>query len=631
MKVSSRSLAGMCLAALVACADEGILADDPEVPALEEQPSEALCAADAMASPITRAAAAALQRPRSSSRRAGLAAVLPPFPVRIHAVRVTDDNGGRATAITRDEVRRWVDFANQVHADANIRFLFDAGSSSADFVTVANTAINNTSQNPGADPGWPKALRDANDLAARHPDKLLVLFRHGPGAIPTGGGFSWSDINFVMMPGFQTNTCGSHNLGLLAHELGHYLGLPHTFGHIFGGARADALAAAQDIFADSNFDPNVFNGDGIADTFRDPFLEVDGCDQSATSVMLRRGPPDFLQLFFELPRENIMSYYTAPSKRLTPQQSTIESDIIKAGAHFSRGARFQLIADHTGKCLDIGGAALGNGAAAVQWDCLGMNQTNQHWRLVPMGGDLVQIVAHHTSKCLDVGGASVANGAAVGQWDCLGAAQTNQLWRLVRRSGNIVSVQPAHTGKCLDVSAASTANGAAVVQWDCLGAGQTNQHWRLRPIEPEIQIIANHTAKCVDVAGAGTGNGADVVQYQCHGADAGQQLWRFVEIGQGRYNVVAKHSNRCLEVGGAAVGNGADVIQWDCLGAAQTNQVWRLVHARGDLFQLVADHSGRCLDVAGGLLGNDANIGQWDCLGTQQFNQLWRLSTRPRR
>jgi hypothetical protein len=628
MKESTRYVAGMCLAALVACADEGSLGDDPEVADTEES-SEEFCAAEAAASPMTRAAAA-LERPPSSGPTS-LAAVLPAFQVRIHAVRLTDDNGGRATAITRDEVRQWVDFANQVHSAANIRFLFDAGANSADFVTVANTAINSTSQDPVSDPDWPKALRDANDIAARHPNKIVILFRHGPGANPTGGGFSWSDINFVMMPGFQTHTCGSQNLGLLAHELGHYLGLPHTFAHTFPGARADALAAAQNLFAFFNFNRTIFDGDGVADTDQDPLLDVNGCDQSATSVTLFRGAPDFREVFFRLPRENIMSYYSAPTKTLSPDQATIENNIVKSGAHFSTGARFQLIADHTGKCLDIGGAAPGNGAPAVQWDCLGMNQTNQHWRLVPMGGDLVQIVATHTNKCLDVGGASGANGAPVVQWDCLGEAQTNQLWRLVRRNGNIVSVKPAHTGKCLDVSAASTANGAAVVQWDCLGAGQTNQHWRLRPIEPDIQIIANHSGKCVDVAGAGTGNGADVVQYQCFGADAGQQLWRFVEVGQGRYNVVAKHSNRCMEVGGVAAENGADVIQFDCLGPAQTNQVWRLVHARGDLFQLVADHSGRCLDVAGVLAGNDVDIGQWDCLGTQQFNQLWRLSTRPRR
>jgi hypothetical protein len=605
-----------------ACAEPVAPVDEPAPPAAER-------AGDFCGS--LGAAEGPLGQPSPSSPSPGLGALVSQVAnkqLRIQAVQLTDDNGGAATAITRAQVKQWVDFANTVHASANITFLFDDSAASKDFITVASTAMNSVFVPPDlrfpippGDP-WPEAARRANDLAARYPNKILVLFRNAA----QGKGFSGPDGSAVWMPAFaSTVACGgAQNIGLFAHEVGHYLGLDHTFPNTYVDQ-----AAAQNAFALGSFLPKTFDGDRLADTANDPAINGNLCTRAKVTLRDTRTNPPVNVDFFP-PTTNVMSYYSAAAPIITPQQQTIEKNLITAGPHFSTGARFQLIADHTGKCLDIAGAGVNNGDKAVQWDCLGIAQTNQQFRLIPVKNDLVQIVAAHTNKCLDVSGVSNANNAAVVQWDCLGETQTNQLWKLERKDGNIVAVRPAHTNKCLDVSGASQANGAAVVQWDCLGPAQTNQFWRLRPVEPEIQLVANHSAKCLDVAGAGTTNATDVVQYRCFGADAGQQLWKFKEISQGRYNLVARHSNKCLDVDGKGLANGTNVWQWDCLGAAQTNQVWRLVHQRGDLFQLVADHSGKCLDVAGVGLKDADNVFQWDCLGTQQFNQLWRLSTRPR-
>jgi hypothetical protein len=419
----------------------------------------------------------------------------------------------------------------------------------------------------------------------------------------------------------------------LAHELGHYLGIHHTHRGLYNSKQD-----AQTAFADNAYRRSTFDGDGI-DTPEDPFIWFNDCNTSAKDVTLTKPPPfgsNPIPVNFSLPRNNVMSYYLDPVQTITPRQATIENSSIPAGPHFSIGARFQLIADHSGKCLDIGGGNMADDAAAVQWDCLGANQLNQHWRLIPVGADQVQIAAGHSNKCLEVRGGSTANGTFVVQMPCSDTPPSRQLWRLIRDGiNNIVGVRPSHTtGKCLDVGGVSPHNGAVVVQWDCFGTTQRNQHWRIRPVEPEIQVIANHTGKCLDVAGAGLGNGVDVVQHMCFGANAGQQLWRFVEISQGRYNLVAKHSNRCLDVDGVGKHPTANVSQWDCLGPMQTNQVWRLVHARADLFHLIADHSGHCLDVditnvPRGGIDDGTNVIQEICGGTNQFNQLWRLSTRP--
>jgi hypothetical protein len=62
------------------------------------------------------------------------------------------------------------------------------------------------------------------------------------------------------------------------------------------------------------------------------------------------------------------------------------------------------------------------------------------WDLVPVGS-AYQIVAQHSQKCLDVEGRGTANGTNVQQWTCGGASNTNQLWRLVRFSSAMTAEQ----------------------------------------------------------------------------------------------------------------------------------------------------------------------------------------------
>jgi hypothetical protein len=79
----------------------------------------------------------------------------------------------------------------------------------------------------------------------------------------------------------------------------------------------------------------------------------------------------------------------------------------------------------------IGGpSAVEDGRDVQQWECLGASQTNQLWDLVPVG-DYFQIVAAHSGKCLEVTAAADINGAVVQQSECLGPTQRNQLWNLV--------------------------------------------------------------------------------------------------------------------------------------------------------------------------------------------------------
>ena len=101
---------------------------------------------------------------------------------------------------------------------------------------------------------------------------------------------------------------------------------------------------------------------------------------------------------------------------------------------------YELVNAGASRCADVLGSSLDNGAPVVQWDCSGgPNETFQLRPLLdPTGADsgYVQIVAAHSGKCLDVTGGATNEGAPVQQWDCQDptlaldpAAGGNQSWR----------------------------------------------------------------------------------------------------------------------------------------------------------------------------------------------------------
>jgi hypothetical protein len=101
---------------------------------------------------------------------------------------------------------------------------------------------------------------------------------------------------------------------------------------------------------------------------------------------------------------------------------------------------YELVNAGASRCADVLGASVDNGAPVVQWDCNG--GPNETFQLRPLldatGADsgYVQIVAAHSGKCLDVAGGATNEGAPVQQWDCQDptlaldpAAGGNQSWQ----------------------------------------------------------------------------------------------------------------------------------------------------------------------------------------------------------
>jgi hypothetical protein len=234
-------------------------------------------------------------------------ATSPNFSIPIVAFRAADKEGGRPCTINADEVRQWVEEANRVFAAAGMVFTYDGV-----IHDLWDTDVNSVAFE--GDVHWNVARDTLNDLAKER-KSIIVVFRFGPDPIKRGGGgFSWWTYDFVAMSYFDPNA-----IELLAHELGHYFGLPHTFGSIFKTVReaSDHILSRQPVSA--------FDGDSfvIDDTPLDPFIEELKFVTAVQAVTLGGQT-------FALARPNIMSYWHhGETKRLSHSQITRVRQILQ--------------------------------------------------------------------------------------------------------------------------------------------------------------------------------------------------------------------------------------------------------------------------------------------------------------
>jgi hypothetical protein len=101
---------------------------------------------------------------------------------------------------------------------------------------------------------------------------------------------------------------------------------------------------------------------------------------------------------------------------------------------------YTVVNELSSKCLDVSGASTADGASIGQYTCNG--GTNQQFTLNPVtalgNSQDYQLVAVHSGKCVDVSNVSTTAGAQIHQWTCDAASalstKKNQIWRLLGKN-----------------------------------------------------------------------------------------------------------------------------------------------------------------------------------------------------
>jgi hypothetical protein len=267
-----------------------------------------------------------------------------------------------------------------------------------------------------------------------------------------GVGYMAVDRNWaynVVGPG-----CGGQ---VLAHELGHNMGLNHSRRQgDQGGARYRyGLGYGVDgSFATTMAYPQAF-GTNWVPKFSNPNIS---CNGTACGKPVGWGDESFAALALNNVKNELSDF--------KPTRSVGNAE-----------AAYILKNQHSGKCLDVDGWKTGNGAIIQTWAC--HYGDNQRFRIYDAGDGYIQIRAKHSNRCLDVSGGSRTPGAQIHQWDCHGG--DNQKIKAANLGGNLQHMAFKHSGICMDIAGWGTQNGAKAIQWSC-HAGQ-NQRFFLERVE----------------------------------------------------------------------------------------------------------------------------------------------------
>ena len=137
------------------------------------------------------------------------------------------------------------------------------------------------------------------------------------------------------------------------------------------------------------------------------------------------------------------------------------------------GSAVRLVAQSSGKCMDVRSSSLVDRGDIAQWSCNGTEA--QAFRIDPYGDGTYRIINRNSGKCVDVDGAGVADGTNVQQYTCNG---TNaQRFRVEDVGSGKVRIVNVNSNKCVEVHGGGSGDGTDIVQWSCNGG--TNQQWKI--------------------------------------------------------------------------------------------------------------------------------------------------------
>ncbi|GAA3544046.1 RICIN domain-containing protein [Kribbella ginsengisoli] len=270
---------------------------------------------------------------------------------------------------------------------------------------------------------------------------------------------------------------------------------------------------------------------------------------------------------------------------------------------------YELVARHSGRCLEVAGGTQDDGGAITQQACAG--ELHQRFRLEQVAGT-EQFEAHtvHAEghldnvvpRCLDVDEASDDDDVPLQQWACVGTANQQMTIEYVEGSGydTVVRLKFAQSGKCAAVRGAKLGNGVPVVQMPCAAAA--SQQWILRAavnddqLDGTFRVRAVRGGKVFDVEDCDLSEGADLRTWDEEDGSECQQ-WQVKPLGDDVYQLVAPSTGQLVQIEGCSglPGTSIEVMK----AGASSCQRWRIEPAYDGSWSIQEARTGLSIDVLG--------------------------------
>ncbi|WP_148256674.1 RICIN domain-containing protein [Kribbella flavida] len=295
---------------------------------------------------------------------------------------------------------------------------------------------------------------------------------------------------------------------------------------------------------------------------------------------------------------------------------------------------YELVARHSGRCMEVEAGGQTGTPVFQQWDCYG--GLHQRFRIVPVAGtEQYELHPAHANggnglKCLDVANASSADEAAIVQATCQGTGNQQVLLEYVEGSSYdaVFRIKFAHSGKCGGISG-GVANGGNLVQRAC--AELADQQWVVRAALNSPQLDGRYKIRTMttindsqrdyvlDLTNCDGSNAVRVGNW----SNAECQRWQLKPLGDDVYQIVDPASQKAIQVAGCSQLRGGQVVAFD-LDASEC-QTWRVEPAADGSHTIQQTESGMVLDVPGCVDTTTTSMNVWEYW--QGACQRWKLTS----
>ena len=323
---------------------------------------------------------------------------------------------------------------------------------------------------------------------------------------------------------------------------------------------------------------------------------------------------------------------------------------------------YYLIAEHSGKALDVRGGSGADGTVVQQY-ALNTSAAAQKWAFIS-AGDGNYYIQSALGTMMEVNGSAVQTGKS--------DKSPVQKWVLKKsdyrpvKDGTYTISNKVNRNQVLDVIAGSMNNSANIQLYTTNDT--SSQRFEVNYVKDGYyKIVSEKSGKSLDVVNGKTENGTNLQQYSWNESGVSAQLWKFVDAGNGYYYIRSKTGNVIDLVNKSAI-KGSNVYMWGMTGensqqwkltgssyrpvkngeyvignvkdtsAVMTangtnvqigayensdNQKFKVTYVSDGYYKIILSSNGKSLDVANGSDANKANLQVYNSNGTDA--QLWKF------